>query len=85
MGELQISSWDVSNVKDMDNMLAFTALSVSNYDAILNGWSKLTLNERVKFGAGDIMYCSGEAAREKLINTYGWEINDGGKDPDCEE
>jgi len=74
-----IGKWDVSNVTDMDGMFANTALSTENYDAILMGWSNLpSLENGVAFDAGDSKYCLGQAARQKLINDYGWTITDEG-------
>jgi hypothetical protein len=35
------------------------------------------------FDGGNSFYCNGEAARASIISTYGWNINDGGLDPNC--
>lgn len=80
-----ISLWDVSNVVDMDSMFKNVTLSTENYDAILNGWSKLNLKTNVVFDAGESMYCKGAAARELLYSKYNWSVHDGGMNPDCEE
>lgn len=80
-----LGSWNVSNVRKMGGMFAGVTLSTENYDALLNGWSKLELQKNVQFGADDNMYCKGAAARELLYDKYRWGITDGGKDPDCEE
>ena len=75
-----ISQWDVSNVTNMINMLTDSALSIINYDALLNGWSQLTLQQGVYFGASPTKYCNGADARQNIIDNYGWIINDGGVD-----
>ncbi len=76
-----ISNWDVSSVIMMDSMLVNTPLSTSNYDKLLDNWSKLpTLQNDVSF-ASSSKYCdAGEIGRSILINTYGWIITDAGKD-----
>jgi surface protein len=73
-----IGSWDVRNVTDMNSMFTGSGVSISNYDAILTGWSQQTVQANVILGAAGLTYCSGEAARQSLIDTYGWTITDGG-------
>ncbi|SKB44628.1 BspA family leucine-rich repeat surface protein [Maribacter arcticus] len=79
-----IGSWDVSNVTRMDGMLRSIALSLSNYDSLLIGWSTLDVGEtRIPvnqlFDGGTSTYCTGESARNNLATTYGWSITDGGQ------
>ena len=58
-----------------------STLSIANYDAILIGWSSLpTLQSDVPLGANSISYCTAEAARQSLIDDYGWTITDAGLD-----
>jgi len=76
-----ISGWDVSNVTDMSFMFDSSALSTDNYDNILIGWSQQALQSDVQFGAANINYCNGAAARQSIIDTYGWTITDA--DLDC--
>ncbi|SDW08298.1 BspA family leucine-rich repeat surface protein [Aequorivita viscosa] len=73
-----LGSWDVSNVTDLEYMFINTPLSITNYDALLNGWSSLTLQNGVVFDAIGLHYCRGEAARTHIINTFGWTIDDYG-------
>jgi len=75
-----ISSWDVSNVTDMGFIFQGSTLSTENYDAILNAWANLTLQSNVDFHGGNSNYCNSEAARNTLINAFGWNITDGGLD-----
>ncbi|MFY0690217.1 MAG: BspA family leucine-rich repeat surface protein, partial [Cyclobacteriaceae bacterium] len=75
-----ISSWDVSNVIDMGNALTGTALSQSNYDATLQGWARLDPGEtqiptNLPLGATGLEFCEGAAARQALIDDYGWTIS----------
>ncbi len=73
-----IGDWDVSSVTNMSNMFSAT-LSVSNYDSLLNGWSQRALRPNVIFGADVNKYSpASSAARQKLIDDYGWYITDGG-------
>jgi surface protein len=75
-----IGSWNISNVTDMTNMFSNVKLSTHNYDSLLNGWDVQILQPNVKFNGGNSNYCTGETARENMINTDGWTITDGGKD-----
>ncbi|WP_282122121.1 BspA family leucine-rich repeat surface protein [Algibacter mikhailovii] len=79
-----IANWDVSNVSDMTDMFYYAnSFSTENYDKLLIGWARQSLQPNVSFGAGATRYCNGEAARASIIETYGWTITDGGKDKDC--
>jgi surface protein len=75
-----IGSWDVSNVTDMQFMFYGVTLSTTNYDALLNGWNALTLQNGVSFSGGGSNYCNGETARNNMISTFGWTITDSGLD-----
>jgi surface protein len=75
-----LGSWDVSNVTTMASMFSGVTLSTANYDALLNGWNALTLQNGVDFNAGSSKYCNGEVARNNMISTFGWTIADLGLD-----
>jgi len=81
-----ISNWDISSVANMTTMFDGVTLSTTNYDNTLIGWSTLSTGEtkipiNITFSGGNSKYSSnGEAARNTLINTYGWTITDGGKE-----
>ena len=79
-----LGSWNVSNVDNMYSMLRGVTLSVSNYDSLLSGWSKLNLQNNVIFDAGNNQYCNGNSARNSIISGYGWEILDGGSRFNCD-
>jgi surface protein len=76
-----ISSWNVANVTDMSYMLDNTNLSVKNYDALLLGWSSLTVKNNVTLGVSGTKYTQ-TAAHDKLTSAtptgFGWSITDGG-------
>jgi len=78
-----ISSWNVSNATNLSEMFNRAHLSMENYDLLLIAWSKLSLQENVNFHV-DSTYCSGEAARQTIIDTYGWRIGDNGRYRDCQ-
>jgi surface protein len=75
-----IGNWDVSNVTDMSSMFGNSSLSTVNYDAILSGWSTISLQPSVELGATGITYCNGELARQFIIDNFGWNIIDAGLD-----
>lgn len=75
-----LGGWDISAVKDMQQMFNFSGLSQENYDAILNGWAQLpTVQSSVFLGAEGITFCDSATARQELIETYKWNIMDGGE------
>ncbi len=74
-----LSSWDVSNVKDMFLMADGTGLSTVNYTSMLTAWSVLSVQNNVDLGVGEATYTiAGLSGREALVDTYGWTISDGG-------
>ena len=79
-----LSNWDVSNVAVMDGIFIDSGLSNENYDLLLQGWNELpSLQSFVRLDAPQNQFCTGELARQNIIDTYNWVINDGGKAIDC--
>jgi hypothetical protein len=78
-----ISAWDVSLVTNMRSMFESVAISTSNYDALLNSWSKQVVESNVTFDAGNSQYsASSQAARDILTSApNNWTITDGGEKP----
>jgi len=76
-----ISSWDVSNVDNMQSMLNGSALSLENYDLLLNAWSQLSLLSNVNLGSAGLDYCFGKEGRDILENNFNWNIT--GDSWDC--
>jgi surface protein len=77
-----LGEWDVSSVTGrlgMSGFLLGAGLSAANYDALLNGWSRLDLQDGVTLDAGSSTYTIfSEAARQSIIDDEGWSIIDGG-------
>ncbi|CAM4414134.1 BspA family leucine-rich repeat surface protein [Zobellia roscoffensis] len=74
-----ISAWDISNLRDASWMFKDAGLSTTNYDNLLIGWSAQDVQTQLyPFGAGYSTYCTGEEARNNLIENHGWKINDAG-------
>ena len=74
-----IGAWDVSSVTNMSDMFQeASGFSVENYDALLTGWSALTLKSNVTIGGNRLQYCTAGDARQSIIDTYGWVIEDAG-------
>ena len=79
---ISLATFGMSNVTDLRNIFRGTnAMSVANYDATLISWSNQVLkpNEQTNFGTAKYtLGGAAEAARNTIINTYGWTITDGG-------
>ena len=76
-----IGSWNVSQVANMPGMFNNVTLSPENYDSLLIGWNKLSLQTGVNFHAGNAKYtAAAQAARDNLdaANGHNWTITDGG-------
>ncbi len=73
-----ISGWDVSTIDSMSGLFNYSALSIKNYDKLLNSWSKKLVKNNGYLGARGISFCEGEQGRNELI-AKGWEITDAGK------
>jgi surface protein len=69
-----LSNWDVSNLTNMSFMLYNCGMSQENYDNTLISWAAQSVQSNVNLGADGLTYCNGEAARNTLVNTYGWNI-----------
>ena len=72
-----LSDWNISKVTDLNLMFNRVILSTPIYDQLLDGWSRLTLQNGVNFHGGDSYYTN-ETARQYIIDTFGWIISDGG-------
>ncbi|SHF02777.1 surface protein, partial [Psychroflexus salarius] len=82
-----LSQWDITaNVNDeFGPFLEGSGLSTENYDALLIGWSQLDLPSDTYLGIGSTTYsCAAADARQSIIDTYGWTIDDGGLADDNE-
>jgi len=76
---LDISGFAITELDVAENILYGT--TIANYSDVLINWAAQIPNiqNEVVFGAGNNTYNdAGEAARDLLDNTYGWEITDGG-------
>jgi surface protein len=67
-----IGEWNIIGVTDMGNMFDNSGLSTTNYDALLIDWSEQNVKPNVLFGAVNLTYCTGEDARQNLIDNKGW-------------
>lgn len=80
-----IGSWDISNITDFNDFLGGgVVLTTSNYDSLLQGWASLGTSLQVgcTLDAQTTFYSAapsaGDTARNYLISTIGWTINDAG-------
>ncbi|WP_298515794.1 BspA family leucine-rich repeat surface protein [uncultured Kordia sp.] len=92
-----LGAWDISALSTANGTLGAAGmfngvqLSIENYDALLIGWSTLDTSvgetqipTNILFSGGNSYYCEGESDRQNLISNYGWNIDDGGVDSNCE-
>ncbi len=75
-----IGSWDISSLTEASLMFKSSAMTVDNMDNILRGWAKLdtaagetAIQSNVTWG---ITNYTDATARQYLIDTYHWTIND---------
>lgn len=75
-----LGRWNINNVTNFHNMFNAndSALSTANYDALLTGWSTLTLPNAITFNQPNLKYCTAGAARTVMQNK-GWTFYDGGQ------
>ncbi|GAB5472079.1 MAG: hypothetical protein Mars2KO_01780 [Maribacter sp.] len=79
-----LASWNVGSVESMDSMLDGTILSILNYDRTLIAWKNLgTLQQNVSLGAGGLNFCQSATARQRIIETYNWNIFDDMQSAEC--
>ncbi len=72
-----LGEWDMSNATDVNNMLLNVTLSITNYDALLNGWSTQILHKGLEFRSNATFSAAGYDARQYLIDFHEWDISDG--------
>lgn len=77
-----LGSWKVTSVENLNEFLDNSGLSKSNYESLLLGWSSLTLRREVSLGASGIYYCNNDAARQTIIDGFGWKFFDDGQQCD---
>ncbi len=75
-----IGKWNITSVTDMAEMFYGVTLTTANYDSLLIGWAKQSVQESVTFHGGSSKYLEGIDARKTLTDTYNWTITDGGID-----
>ncbi|UJH66977.1 BspA family leucine-rich repeat surface protein [Allomuricauda sp. SCSIO 65647] len=79
-----LANWNVTSVTSMVEMFLDAGLSTANYDATLIGWAAIpVLQSNVVFDMANSTYCDGAAARQTIIDNFGWTINDSGLDTNC--
>lgn len=78
-----IGMWNIGNVTTASQMIESSGLSTANYDRLLIGWAAQAPNIQtgVVFTRGPRYTIAAQAARNVLVGTYLWAINDGGLAP----
>ncbi len=77
--------WNITNATAMRELFNNTNISVTNYDNTLIGWLAQEPVNAVELDASGLQYCLGKTARNILMNTHGWSINDRGIATSCQE
>jgi len=80
-----LGDWNIQNVSTMAFMFNNSGLSTKNYDNTLIGWEDGSVQDDVELGAIGLTYCSGETARQSLIDDHNWTINGDALAEDCGE
>lgn len=90
LGSWDISSTrsDAPPGQGMWRMFDRSSMSLVNYDNTLIGWNTDDsgidgdgiddIPQMIEFDGGDNVYCVSETARQNLIDTHGWDIDDDG-------
>jgi len=76
-----LDNFNIEAVTTLNNFANDTTIPTNRYDALLISWAAQSVNSGVTANFGNSTYTAGgaaEAARNTLINTYGWTITDGG-------
>ena len=75
-----LRNWNISKVTNFTGFASYCMqFTTAKYDAMLNAWAQLSVRSNVAFTANSTHYSiAGQAARNILINTYGWTFTDGG-------
>jgi surface protein len=78
-----IGNWNVSNVTNFTNFMTNKTAadySVTNYNAILNGWSSRPVQPNITIGFGSIKHTSAGTAAKAILTgaPNNWTIIDGG-------
>ena len=84
--DVSFANWNINSITNLSGFLSGNVgtqpiLSTTNYDATLISWAAQTPQQNRNVSFGGSQYTLGgaaEAARNTLINTYGWTITDGG-------
>ncbi len=76
-----LSNWDISNITSMTDLFRLGGFdTVKKYDDTLLSWAAQSVQSNITTNFGDSQYSyEAAAARQTLINTYGWTITDGGQ------
>ena len=78
---INVYNFNVSALTTAGSMLSGSSLDTETYDATLISFASQSVNSGLNIHFGSSKYTPGgaaEAARDTLINTYGWTITDGG-------
>ncbi|MFC4219965.1 BspA family leucine-rich repeat surface protein [Flagellimonas marina] len=85
-----LGAWDLSSVTNMSGMFDSSGLSSVRYGNTLIGWATFVQSNgfpnEIIFTASNVEYCDiaqVQGARNYLINTAGWGIDDGGPTNIC--
>ncbi|WP_037299797.1 BspA family leucine-rich repeat surface protein [Runella limosa] len=71
-----LGRWNITKATDMANIFYRSGISMANYDAMLIAWNTAGYTNKNLASASPLQYCAGQAARNSLISSKGWNIAD---------
>ncbi len=76
-----LGGWNIGQVTELTRTLEGSGISALNYSQTLIGWAGQTLQPSVAL-VNDAVWCGSEAeaARQVLVDDFGWTVVDGGTD-----
>lgn len=79
--DFSLGGWNIGQVTELTRTLEGSGISALNYSQTLIGWAGQTLQPGVAL-VNDAVWCGSEAeaARQVLVDDFGWSVDDGGTD-----
>ncbi|WP_172435810.1 Ig-like domain-containing protein [Sediminicola luteus] len=73
-----LADWTPISGTNFTDFLDGSGLTIDQYDALLISWANQSLQNNAVFGAQGLEYCNGIDARQRLIDTFSWDLSSSG-------